>query len=797
VVTELRARSPGIRTTARICVAVALPLVCAIASGAARRPFTVAEEIELAHFGDPYTLQAEAVQWSPNGDYVAVNTERGRLDIGRPEAQLRVYRTRDIREFVRRAGDTAPPLPVWSISRATERDGPIITQWHWLADSTGLAFLEAGANGSHCLMLADLKGQTVQTLTSAREDVRAFDIRDGKHFVYAIADRALQDRAAAERASAAVVGTGRSLPDLLFPVDEHPEMAVWADRSQLWAVVEGRRFEVRDKSTGQRITLFEEGQRQLALAPDGQSLITVLPVAEVPEEWTTLYPAPHPAYPYGMHAGMQDLNANAGSRLIGRYVRIDLSDGSIQEITGAPTAVAAGWWSGGVPAWSDDGRAVLLPGTFVVSATHSPARPCTLMTVRSPPSATCVETMKGATPTGYEAGAHLLRGLRFVGHGSERVFMSYAGWDGSEGSRTYVQVAGGRWSLDKQVSNGSLAPVGGMQVTVREGINDPPVLVATDMHSRATKSIWDPNPQLKQIELGELSVFKWKDKTGRDWKGGLIKPVPFDPARRYPLVIQTHGFSETEFRPSGVFPTAFAARALAGAGIVVLQVEDCTATVTLQEGPCNVAGYQSAVEQLVKVGLIDPEKVGIIGFSRTCYYVMDALTMSSLHITAASITDGIMVDYLQYLMAADLNSNTVANEYLALVGSAPFGAGLQQWMERSPLFNAERISAPLQVVSGGPASLLYMWGPYAALRYLHKPVDLLMLNTSEHVLSNPGVRLASQGGTVDWFRFWLQDFEDPDPTKAEQYKRWQELRKLQQTQTSNSGAAAAGSPTPH
>jgi hypothetical protein len=73
-----------------------------------------------------------------------------------------------------------------------------------------------------------------------------------------------------------------------------------------------------------------------------------------------------------------------------------------------------------------------------------------------------------------------------------------------------------------------------------------------------------------------------------------------------------------------------------------------------------------------------------------------------------------------------------------------------------------------------------MWQPYAGLRYLQKPVDLTILNTYEHVLTNPAVRMASQGESVDWFRFWLKDEEDPDPAKAEQYKRWRELRKLQQ-----------------
>jgi hypothetical protein len=32
--------------------------------------------------------------------------------------------------------------------------------------------------------------------------------------------------------------------------------------------------------------------------------------------------------------------------------------------------------------------------------------------------------------------------------------------------------------------------------------------------------------------------------------------------------------------------------------------------------------------------------------------------------------------------------------------------------------------------------------------------------------------------TVDWFCFWLKGFEDPDPARAEQYRRWRELRKL-------------------
>jgi hypothetical protein len=249
-------------------------------------------------------------------------------------------------------------------------------------------------------------------------------------------------------------------------------------------------------------------------------------------------------------------------------------------------------------------------------------------------------------------------------------------------------------------------------------------------------------------------------------------------------VIQTHGFTEGEFRPSGAFPTAFAARALAGAGIVVLQTAyplgpRCPVG-TPEENSCWVSTYEDAINQLVADGLVDSQRVGIIGFSRSCEGVLAMLTTSPLRIKAASITDGVMTSYLQSMLTVDFHNNAIANLGNSLVGAPPFGDGLQQWFKRAPGFNLDKVNAPLLVVGEGPLSLLLMmWEPYAGLRYLEKPVDLLMLNTDEHILTNPAVRMASQGGSVDWFRFWLQDYEDPDPAKAEQYTRWRQLRKLQ------------------
>jgi dipeptidyl aminopeptidase/acylaminoacyl peptidase len=271
--------------------------------------------------------------------------------------------------------------------------------------------------------------------------------------------------------------------------------------------------------------------------------------------------------------------------------------------------------------------------------------------------------------------------------------------------------------------------------------------------------IWNPNPQLKDIELGEATVFRWKNKQGQEFKGGLF--------------------------PSGPgMPTAFAARALAAAGIVVLQVDEQCPFVTPEEGSCAVSTYESAVSELASMGLIDADRIGIIGFSRSCYYVMETLTTSSLHIKAASITSGLMFDYWQYAFSPDRGEGD------AIIGAPPFGEGLQQWLKRSPGFSLDKINAPLMVVGQGPDVLLTMWAAYSGLYQLHKPVELVMLNSGEHVLTNPAVRMASQGGSVNWFRFWLQGYEDPDPSKAEQYKRWRELKELQKDNDENTSKGA-------
>ena len=59
----------------------------------AKRPFTITDEIALTHFWGLGGTNAP-VSFSPDGNYFAVWSERGRLDLNRVEDTLRFYRER-------------------------------------------------------------------------------------------------------------------------------------------------------------------------------------------------------------------------------------------------------------------------------------------------------------------------------------------------------------------------------------------------------------------------------------------------------------------------------------------------------------------------------------------------------------------------------------------------------------------------------------------------------------------------------------------------------------------------------
>src|SRR5437867_1796620 len=204
-----------------------------------KKPFTVADDINLSQFGDSWTAQAEAVGFSPDGKYFAVCTQRGRLDLNRVEGSLRFYRSQEIEHFLHHPNELQAPSPLWVVVRS-QKEGVPFKDWRWLADSSGVAFLESETYPDvRALMLADMGKRMVQRLSLLEEDVRDFDVRDKSNLIYTVADPAPLQKMETERQSAATVGTGQSIDVLLFNPKRSRSKYVVA------AVINGKRFGVK------------------------------------------------------------------------------------------------------------------------------------------------------------------------------------------------------------------------------------------------------------------------------------------------------------------------------------------------------------------------------------------------------------------------------------------------------------------------------------------------------------------------------------------------------------------------
>ena len=316
-------------------------------------------------------------------------------------------------------------------------------------------------------------------------------------------------------------------------------------------------------------------------------------------------------------------------------------------------------------------------------------------------------------------------------------------------------------------------------VKVEQDLNHRPVLMASDK-TRSFRRLWDPNPQLRDVDWGHVELISWKDKTGWEYHADLIRPPGFSAGKRYPLLIQTHGYASNWFLTSGT-TTSFVAQECASADMVVVQMDwNGRHFNEAGEAQDQVEGFKSLVEKLDRERIIDPTKIGLMGWSRSVYHTYAALVANSPKLAAASVIEGVNFGYWDYLSSIDASSRTAGSapsQTLHMVGARPAGAGLRKWMRHSLMFNLDRVRTPLLMLEPGARDLLDDWEPYAQLHSLGKPVDLVLLPEGTHVPTTPQQRLLTQQLNVDWFRFWLEGEEDPDPNKSEQYSRWRQLQR--------------------
>jgi dipeptidyl aminopeptidase/acylaminoacyl peptidase len=684
--------------------------------------------------------------FSPDGKRFAIVIARGNLEKNTNEYSLLVFRTADL------SGGGMPRTLV-CLSSSSNREG--IVDVTWSEDNDTIFFLGASADEPAQLYSVQCSSGELKKRTSNRTSLVSYALSDGGDTIVFAAKRPETDlinedvlrrgfHVMAEFVADLIRGQISNYEPELFAKGEGPSPAKHL----------------------QTLGLFDSGVNDLFLSPNGRYLVVKTDAVEIPERWSEY----QDTYLQGVFR-IKPVKGVA-TRIL-RYELIDLRASRSEVLLDSPATYARA-----DVLWSPDSKSLLLCGVYLPLDVEDRAE------LQSRRSNKFVVEIKLPSREFVKIAKEEMNPIRWDARTNIVQFHTRQNEDraGDPVRPIFYRKIGEVWErLPDAPAGVNDAPP---DILAEQGLNLPAKVVAVDAKTKRKISLLDLNPQFAGLQFGKVEEINWKDATGHSVSGGLYLPPDYIAGKRYPLVIQTHGFDSHRFLIDGSHITASAAQPLVGKEIVVLQMNDIfyDSLDTSQETERAMSAYENAVEYLDRKGVIDRNRVGLVGFSRTCLYVKYALTHSSQHFAAAIVADGFDGGYLQYLVDGNLASNADSEEE-RVIGAPPFGAGLLLWMKRSPGFLLDKVQTPLQIQALAPASLLEEWEWFAGLKRLGKPVDFLYLPTGTHILVKPWDRMVSQEGSVDWFCFWLKSEEDPDPMKTEQYVRWRELRK----QTANPG----------
>ena len=333
-----------------------------------------------------------------------------------------------------------------------------------------------------------------------------------------------------------------------------------------------------------------------------------------------------------------------------------------------------------------------------------------------------------------------------------------------------LQLSGGRSGSEPcAVMNSDL-------VCVEAGPVSPPRLVRIAFADGRQRTLFDPNAELRRQTRPHVEQLSYKLADRRAATGTLLyRPGPA-PARA-PLFVTYYSCGGYLRGGTG---DPFPLEALVDSGFVVACL-NIVPFKTWGEGPDRdrdaLASVSALVDLLEHRGWIDPARVGMGGFSMGSEATM-WVAMNSRMLAAAAVVSA-QYEPTDYWMEA-MRGSHIPQEMKEFQQAGPPDQDPERWKTISPALNTDRITAPLlmqmseQEFRGGMEL-------FSRLSNTTTPVEMYAFPDEAHIKIQPRHQFTVYRRNLDWFRYWLQNHVDPDPTLATEYRRWDLLRRRQQT----------------
>ena len=278
------------------------------------------------------------------------------------------------------------------------------------------------------------------------------------------------------------------------------------------------------------------------------------------------------------------------------------------------------------------------------------------------------------------------------------------------GARAYVdafslEVATGRvtqLTKGRTLQLGSFSTDGTRVAFTMDTPSAPSDVYIADGAFAGPRRVSDANPQARDFALGDTEVVTWKSTDGLDVEGVLLKPVGFDPAKRYPLLVVAHG------GPAGAHVNNYRVGGLEGGqfwasqGWAVFYPNPRGSTNYGEKFlRANVADWgggdfkdiMTGVDALIARGIADKDQLAHIGWSYGGYMTAWTITQTNRY-KAAMVGAGLTNLWSMY------GTNDIPNVLTGYFGGIASKETLPLYVNRSAMTHIDNATTPTLILHG-------------------------------------------------------------------------------------------------
>ena len=311
---------------------------------------------------------------------------------------------------------------------------------------------------------------------------------------------------------------------------------------------------------------------------------------------------------------------------------------------------------------------------------------------------------------------------------------------------------------DAFVSRLAKAKDAGVYSYTKQDYDKSPALFINDKFA-AEKLVTTTNPQQQNYYWGKSELISYTNRHGKKMQGALFYPANYEAGKKYPMIVYIYEilsstvhnytspsrrspYNTTNFTSTGYFVFR---------PDIVYDIND--------PGVSAVNCVVPAVEELLKTGMIDKDKVGLMGHSWGAYQTSFIITQTAMFkaaIAGAPLTDLISMSNSIYWNNGIPDSKIFETSQGRFDG--PWYDRMEDHIRNSPMFNASKINTPLLVTFGdkdGAVDWHQGIEMYSTMSRMEKPVILLVYADENHGFTKKDDQIDYQRRQREFFDYYL------------------------------------------